>query len=276
MNKYKFKTSERFAVYVTHLEKCYLCTKPVDFQSMQVDHVIPESLLDDQNFLNTIKDSFGLPSSFNINSYYNWMPSCAPCNRKKLAMVFEPTPIIQAVLQQAALKVNKAMELEYKTITNKKIGHSLSTLLMANEAGELSDDIKLALKPLIDFQIMVREPELRTTEINVTPRYRISRPSPQIRAKLIEMYDGSCQICNMKNKSIMQMCSIRSLSSGGQASLSNMLLLCPNHHQMLDAGKIRINTDLSIDGFLEKLVVSQEHCLSIESLDWQKSHTGFV
>jgi len=44
MAKYSFNSVERFTVYITYGEKCYICAAPVDLQSMQVDHIIPESL----------------------------------------------------------------------------------------------------------------------------------------------------------------------------------------------------------------------------------------
>ncbi len=45
MNKYRFSAEERYAVYAVHNEKCYACSIAVDLKSMQVDHIIPESLL---------------------------------------------------------------------------------------------------------------------------------------------------------------------------------------------------------------------------------------
>ncbi|PTE08822.1 hypothetical protein C9427_19390 [Mesorhizobium helmanticense] len=84
------------AVYTAHGEKCYICTRPVDFQSMQVDHIIPETLLDNADVLAKVLKIFNLPESFKIDSYENWMPCCGPCNNKKKARVFGPTPLIQA------------------------------------------------------------------------------------------------------------------------------------------------------------------------------------
>ena len=45
LSKYSFGAEERYAVYTVHGERCYLCGKPIDFASMEVDHVIPGSLL---------------------------------------------------------------------------------------------------------------------------------------------------------------------------------------------------------------------------------------
>lgn len=80
MAKKIFTPAERYAVYTTHGEKCYLCTRPVDLASMQVDHIIPESLLDEPDRLAEVLDKFRLPREFDLNSYANWMPSCSQCN----------------------------------------------------------------------------------------------------------------------------------------------------------------------------------------------------
>lgn len=76
MVKRKFSDAERYAIYTAHKEKCYMCTKPVDLYSMQVDHVIPETLADDLEELAKTIQSLGLPENFDIQSFENWLPSC--------------------------------------------------------------------------------------------------------------------------------------------------------------------------------------------------------
>ncbi|MEE1569438.1 MAG: hypothetical protein V1255_05940, partial [Alphaproteobacteria bacterium] len=61
--------AQRFAIYVTHGERCYLCYAPIDLKTMQVDHIIPESLLKAPEKLAQVLHEFGLPADFNINSY---------------------------------------------------------------------------------------------------------------------------------------------------------------------------------------------------------------
>lgn len=173
MSKYTFSSAERFAIYVTHGERCYMCSKPIDLKSMQVDHVIPEDLLSKEGELAAVIHSFALASDFNLNSFSNWMPSCAPCNRRKLTTVFTPSPIIQVVLQQAAEKSEQANILSEKTVTKRKIINALNILKMANEAGELSEDVKQELQPLIEYQIQERLPELQDQPIQLMPLYEV-------------------------------------------------------------------------------------------------------
>jgi hypothetical protein len=173
MSKYTFSSAERFAIYVTHGERCYMCSTPVDLKSMQVDHLIPEDLLAKREELASVIHSFALASDFNLNTFSNWMPSCAPCNRKKLATIFNPSPIIQLVLQQAAAKSEQAKALSEKTVSKRRITNALNVLKMADEAGELSEELKQELQPLIEYQIQERLPELQDQPIQLMPLYEV-------------------------------------------------------------------------------------------------------
>lgn len=173
MSKYTFSNAERFAIYVTHGERCYLCSTPVDLKSMQVDHVIPEYLLTKEKELAESIYSLGLSPDFNLNSFSNWMPSCSPCNRKKLATVFRPSPIIQIVLQQASKKSGKAKALSEKTVSKRRIVNALSVLKIADEAGVLSEGFKKELQPLIEYQIQERLPEMQDQPIQLMPLYEV-------------------------------------------------------------------------------------------------------
>lgn len=181
MSKYKFSNPQRFAIYVSHGEKCYLCNMPIDLKSMHVDHVIPESLLDDKSKLEDLLLNFALPENFNLNSYENWMPSCATCNVKKQSEIFNPSPIIQLVLQTANKKAVRVKDLTEKTVSKIAITKALSVLQKAQEKGSLSDEIKKELAPIIEFQIEERNSELVDEPIKLTPYYEIISESNGIK-----------------------------------------------------------------------------------------------
>lgn len=117
LSKYSFSHAQRFAVYVTHDEKCYICNRPLDLKTVEVDHVIPESLVDTPDRIRDVFKSLGRPADFDVNSYANWLPACRPCNRRKLATVFEPSLLIQLALQRAADRADKASNIEQRTIS---------------------------------------------------------------------------------------------------------------------------------------------------------------
>lgn len=173
MSKYQFNSHERYAIFTVHHEKCYLCTKPLDLQSMQVDHIIPESLQEDKEKRESILKSFGLASDFELNSPKNWLPSCPSCNRTKSATAFNPTPIIQIQIQQASIKAEKVKELIDKTCTRREITMALNKIQRADKEGALTEADKETLKPLYEFHQEERSEELKGSSMALSPFYQI-------------------------------------------------------------------------------------------------------
>ncbi|MDN3617492.1 HNH endonuclease [Vibrio gallaecicus] len=189
MSKYSFSPHQRHAVWTVHLEKCYLCTKPIDLLSMQVDHIIPESLLDSPQELSSVLASFGLSKDFEINSYSNWLPSCASCNRKKSNNIFTPSPLIQVQIESAINKADKAQSIAEKSAKQRDITKALNVLMKAHSEEGLSEEIKYTLKPLVEFQEQERSKENTYYGIRLAPNYEVS-PGRQYIIKEITQYLG--------------------------------------------------------------------------------------
>lgn len=173
MADYPFTHSERYAVYVAHGEVCYICREPVDLMSMQVDHVVPEHLADDADELKKVLTSFGLPDDFDLNSYENWMPACAPCNNRKRGRVFKSTPLIQLELQRAAEKASEARELEAEGVSSRKLARALNSLLRANESGTLAEDFRRRMEPLVLAVVSHRDEASRGEPVRLAPLYTV-------------------------------------------------------------------------------------------------------
>ena len=137
MSTYKFSPAERAAVYSTHGEKCYICGTPINLKTMEVDHILPETLVEKPNELQAALNAFRLPPDFEINSFANWLPACRPCNGTKKYLVFEPTPIIQVHLQRAIAKAPAAKDLAAETVSQRKIANALNVLECAQDDGKL-------------------------------------------------------------------------------------------------------------------------------------------
>lgn len=140
---------------------------------MEVDHVIPETLLNTPDRLKAVIKALGRPHDFDVNSYDNWMPACSSCNGRKLATVFEASPLIQLILQRAAERADKAKTLEVKTVSKREITKALSVLERAHEIGELDDELKTALQSLVTFQEDQRTPEMAGQTIRLTPLFEV-------------------------------------------------------------------------------------------------------
>jgi 5-methylcytosine-specific restriction endonuclease McrA len=78
--KYRWSAAERAAIFSVHGEKCYLCSKPVILKTMEVDHIIPETLLAKPEELRRVLALLGRLPTFEVNSFENWLPACRTCN----------------------------------------------------------------------------------------------------------------------------------------------------------------------------------------------------
>jgi len=170
MSTYRFSQAERAAVYTIHGEKCYLCKTPINLMTMEVDHLLPESLLEKPTELQAALNAFSLDQEFDINSFANWLPACRSCNGTKTDVVFEPTPIIQVHLQRAIAKASAAKELAEETVSHRRIANALSVLERAQDDGKLDAE---TIQSLGEFISRHRQPDLAGRPILLTPLYEI-------------------------------------------------------------------------------------------------------
>ncbi len=173
MGKYVFSVSERYAIWVVHAEKCYICKKLVEFDRMQVDHVIPEALLDKPLQLKLVLSELGRPKDFRVNSFDNWLPSCQSCNAFKNNTIFESSPLIQLILQRAAEKSEAARLFAETTITKQRVSKAIGTLKMALEQDIFNEETLSAIEPLIDLHLTHREITARNEPIVLAPLFQI-------------------------------------------------------------------------------------------------------
>jgi 5-methylcytosine-specific restriction endonuclease McrA len=173
MAKHDFSDPERYAVYTVHGERCYLCREPIDLFTMEVDHIIPETLLDEPVELAKVLAEFGLPGDFDLESYQNWMPSCRPCNNRKKAMVFRPAPIILVELQKAAEKAGKAAERAEQLVSAQVASRAWNTIKRAAADGVLSPFLRAEITEFAGFHIPKREPEVAGAPFRLAPGYVI-------------------------------------------------------------------------------------------------------
>lgn len=169
MSRYKFSTAQRYAIFLEHGMKCYLCGVPLDLTSMVVDHVLPEHLLATPSLFNAAKSALGLPASFSLNSFENWLPACGSCNGKKSALQFEPSLLIQVELQNLAEKADKARRLCDEVVGTRRLSIALSTLERAQESGRSFDGLtRDRLLALLRFaterELLPRGQPLRLTQ----------------------------------------------------------------------------------------------------------------
>jgi 5-methylcytosine-specific restriction endonuclease McrA len=148
MSKRKFSSAERLAVFTVHGSKCYICREPLSYTSMEIDHIVPEQLLADPVRLATVLASLGRPTSFDVNSFENWLPSCKPCNGLKSGTPFDPAPIVLIHLQLARTKANEARRLAARTIADQELGKAIAVVEVAATANDLPFQ---KIRPLVEL-----------------------------------------------------------------------------------------------------------------------------
>jgi hypothetical protein len=124
---------------------------------MQIDHLVPESLENDPERLAEVVQMLGLPKTFDVNSFENWLPICAPHNLEKGAIVFEPSELIQMRLQKLALKAGRARKAAERLTSNPKIAEAAAVL-----EAEVS---RLGLDPMILAPALEAISEARAREM---------------------------------------------------------------------------------------------------------------
>lgn len=169
MAKYRFIQSERHAIYSVHGAKCYICGAALTMKTVEIDHVIPESLLDDPDRLAAVLDALGRPDDFGVNSYENWMPACRPCNLTKSNTPWEPSGFVQLTLQNAAAKAEKARDVAERLVTDQSLAKAVAVLEAASESGVLSWETRQNLAPLIAQYEEDRPTEEADEPVRVNP-----------------------------------------------------------------------------------------------------------
>ncbi len=106
MSEYKFRESERAAIWETDEKKCFYCGIPVFFRDLQIDHVVPEDI--PKSKLTKLHPL--LAENFEINSIENWVACHQGCNVRKAVYLFK-TKTLLYYLEMAEKRAAKARQI---------------------------------------------------------------------------------------------------------------------------------------------------------------------
>ena len=79
----------RRTLWNAYNRKCSYCNNPIQYNNFNIDHIIPESMGNEE----AIK-LYDLEKDFELNSYLNLVPTCFVCNSKKSNKKFEKQHIL--------------------------------------------------------------------------------------------------------------------------------------------------------------------------------------
>lgn len=100
MDKHDFSQCEKYAIWLHHEKRCWLCLEPLRLHDTTIDHVIPETLSGNPSILATVITEYGLPAGFKVNGFENWLPCHNRCNASKGSAAFGFTPGFKVILDR--------------------------------------------------------------------------------------------------------------------------------------------------------------------------------
>lgn len=172
MAAFRFSYAQRYALWRAYDGRCFYCEQPIDFREMTIDHVIPESLLENIPQLTKLRRDYGIDEiapGFQINDFSNWVPAHARrCNTSKSDSVL-PKKLLLLCLQEVQKKLHAVRDEIAKLDRSRSRSHALGSLTSAIEKNHLSiDDVRaymveleaaeLAMEPLvITFGISIED-----------------------------------------------------------------------------------------------------------------------
>lgn len=130
MAKRKFDNLVRSALWTTYKNTCFYCNRPLDWEDLHIDHIIPESISKKIEEFVKIKKKFELNEEFSLNDLNNLVPSHSKCNYRKSDNLFNKSTTL-FYLSITSQKVSK-IEMEIERLRkNKSKGQILAKLQCA-------------------------------------------------------------------------------------------------------------------------------------------------
>lgn len=108
MAKHRFSFSERLAIWEAYGRVCIYCEEPIPFRELEIDHILPESLLEHPGKLQALTEEYDLDNDFSINGFTNWVAAHHKCNRRKSSTILSKNRALHFL--QIAERKGKAAE----------------------------------------------------------------------------------------------------------------------------------------------------------------------
>ena len=139
MSNQQFSAAEREAIWLAHEKKCAYTREPLDIADFQIDHVVPEALVDDAERLAATLRELELPPDFNLFGYGNILPCKARANLQKGPLVLEKARV-HFFLGIAASKVGEIESNLQRIERRKNRGRAIILLQQCLERNELKPE----------------------------------------------------------------------------------------------------------------------------------------
>jgi hypothetical protein len=129
----------RQAIWEARGKRCVYCMEPLSFRNLEIDHVIPQSLVSNLQERERILGEQGLEADFDILGLTNLVSSCNSCNGKKLAAQFPAgRTAIELLAAKRALTKVEALIKKFKAEDN--MNKLRLGVVAAVKSGQLTPD----------------------------------------------------------------------------------------------------------------------------------------
>lgn len=139
MSTQKFSAIEREAIWRVYSEKCVYSRGLLEISSFHIDHIIPETLLEDQVKLEKTLMDCGLDNTFDVRGWENLVPCQPGMNLQKSSIIFDPSHARYFLGIASARKadvINEVARIEKA----RKRGKAVVLLQQLLETGKLTQD----------------------------------------------------------------------------------------------------------------------------------------
>ncbi len=172
----------RSALWNAYNKKCFYCKELLHFRNMDLDHIIPKSLGRERAI-----ELYTLDSDFELNSYYNIVPTCRTCNNRKGAINYDKITILH-YLNIIRMKIPKIENLENEFRTKNLQGELTATLGKVLSESPISDVLNI----LNDFNLTSLAHNVLTEALQkISP---VPTLSPSQNQQIQKFVDGINQI----------------------------------------------------------------------------------
>ncbi|MFI7590410.1 HNH endonuclease [Micromonospora sp. NPDC049359] len=128
----------RWALWMVWDQKCGWCGEQLTFSEMEVDHIIPQSLVGKD--LRKALCLHGLSHDYDVQAPPNLLPSCRRCNSIKSARIAPNTPIISILLQSAERRAKRVSTRAANFKADRKVDEAFNLLtdIFSNQGLDLA------------------------------------------------------------------------------------------------------------------------------------------
>lgn len=184
---YHFTNAERFGVFKAFEGICCWCREPVEWRSLTIDHIVPQSLEDKPEKLSEIKTHYGLPVDFPINDFENWVPAHQRCNGSKNDSIFQSSPAMIAVFAEVQHKAVLGREFASGIESDWHLARIESVIVAAHEQNRFDHETIKSLKELVDKIYANLPPPTKPLQLLLDNRFALYESAEGVEVRLIEL-----------------------------------------------------------------------------------------